>query len=122
MEFVDEITVEPEEDVETREVVVFDDLAEEEVAPEPEPPATAVNPDAEIDAYSPFRTPPEPVVTPDVPADATTEMTQADLAARISDKCAFFLVGDLIEFGETEQVFSMPKDKRTEDYITGRFG
>ena len=43
-------------------------------------------------------------------------------AARISDKCAFFLVGDLIEFGETEQVFSMPKDKRTEDYITGRFG
>lgn len=39
-------------------------------------------------------------------------------AARISDKCAFFLVGDLIEFGETEQVFSMPKDKRTEDYIT----
>ena len=43
-------------------------------------------------------------------------------AVRISDKCAFFLVGDLIEFGETEQVFSMPKDKRTEDYITGRFG
>ena len=43
-------------------------------------------------------------------------------AARISDKCAFFLVGDLIEFGETEQVFSMPKDNRTEDYITGRFG
>ena len=43
-------------------------------------------------------------------------------AARISDKCAFFLVGDLIEFGEPEQVFSMPKDKRTEDYITGRFG
>ena len=43
-------------------------------------------------------------------------------AARISDKCAFFLVGDLIEFGETAQVFSMPKDKRTEDYITGRFG
>ena len=43
-------------------------------------------------------------------------------AARISDKCAFFLVGDLIEFGETEQIFSMPRDKRTEDYITGRFG
>ena len=43
-------------------------------------------------------------------------------ATRIADYTAFFLVGDLIEFGETEQVFSMPKDKRTEDYITGRFG
>ena len=43
-------------------------------------------------------------------------------AARISDKTAFFLLGDMIEFGETEQIFSMPKDKRTEDYITGRFG
>ncbi|MEG2595790.1 MAG: phosphate ABC transporter ATP-binding protein PstB [Ruthenibacterium sp.] len=43
-------------------------------------------------------------------------------AARISDKCAFFLLGEVIEFGETEQLFSMPRDKRTEDYITGRFG
>ena len=43
-------------------------------------------------------------------------------AARISDKTAFFLLGDLIEFGNTEELFSMPKDKRTEDYITGRFG
>ncbi len=43
-------------------------------------------------------------------------------AARISDKTAFFLLGNLVEFGETEQLFSMPKDKRTEDYITGRFG
>lgn len=43
-------------------------------------------------------------------------------AARISDKCAFFLLGEVIEFGETEQIFSMPHDKRTEDYITGRFG
>lgn len=43
-------------------------------------------------------------------------------AVRISDKTAFFLLGEIIEFGETEQVFSMPKDKRTEDYITGRFG
>ncbi|MEG1322396.1 MAG: phosphate ABC transporter ATP-binding protein, partial [Ruthenibacterium sp.] len=43
-------------------------------------------------------------------------------AARISDKCAFFLLGEVIEFGETEQIFSMPRDKRTEDYITGRFG
>ena len=43
-------------------------------------------------------------------------------AARISDKTAFFLLGELVEFGDTEQLFSMPHDKRTEDYITGRFG
>lgn len=43
-------------------------------------------------------------------------------AVRISDQTAFFLLGELVEFGETEQVFSMPRDKRTEDYITGRFG
>lgn len=43
-------------------------------------------------------------------------------AARISDKTAFFLLGEMVEFGETEQVFSMPKNKKTEDYITGRFG
>ena len=43
-------------------------------------------------------------------------------AARISDKTAFFLLGEVIEYGETEQVFSMPKNKKTEDYITGRFG
>lgn len=43
-------------------------------------------------------------------------------AARISDKTAFFLLGELVEFGPTEALFSMPKDKRTEDYITGRFG
>ena len=43
-------------------------------------------------------------------------------AARVSDMTAFFLLGKLIEFGETEQVFSMPKEKQTEDYITGRFG
>ncbi|MBP3701131.1 MAG: ATP-binding cassette domain-containing protein, partial [Lachnospiraceae bacterium] len=43
-------------------------------------------------------------------------------AARISDKTAFFLLGEMVEFGETEKLFSMPQDKRTEDYITGRFG
>ena len=43
-------------------------------------------------------------------------------AARISDKTAFFLLSEVIEYGETERLFSMPKDKRTEDYITGRFG
>jgi phosphate transport system ATP-binding protein len=43
-------------------------------------------------------------------------------AARISDKTAFFLLGEMIEYDSTESIFSIPKDKRTEDYITGRFG
>ena len=43
-------------------------------------------------------------------------------AARIADKTAFFLLGEIIEFDETEKMFSSPSDKRTEDYITGRFG
>ena len=43
-------------------------------------------------------------------------------AARISDKTAFFLLGEVVEYNDTEQLFSMPKDKRTENYITGKFG
>ena len=43
-------------------------------------------------------------------------------AARISDNCAFFLLGELVEWGKTDKLFSNPADKRTEDYITGRFG
>ena len=43
-------------------------------------------------------------------------------ATRIADYTAFFLVGEMVEYGPTKQLFSMPKDKRTEDYITGRFG
>ena len=43
-------------------------------------------------------------------------------AVRISDQTAFFLLGELVEYGETETIFSQPRDKRTEDYITGRFG
>ena len=43
-------------------------------------------------------------------------------AARISDKTAFFLLGEMVEYGDTEKVFSFPQDKRTEDYIPGRFG
>ena len=43
-------------------------------------------------------------------------------ATRISDRTAFFLLGKLVEFDETERMFSTPSDKRTEDYITGRFG
>ena len=56
--------------------------------------------------------------------DYTTVMVTHNMqqAARISDKTAFFLLGEVVEYGETEQIFSMPKDKRTEDYITGRFG
>jgi len=43
-------------------------------------------------------------------------------ATRISDKTVFFLMGEIIESNDTEELFSMPRDKRTEDYITGRFG
>ena len=43
-------------------------------------------------------------------------------AVRVSDKTAFFLLGELVEFDDTDRLFSMPKDKRTEEYITGRFG
>lgn len=43
-------------------------------------------------------------------------------AVRISDNTAFFLLGELVEYGNTEQLFSQPKEKKTEDYITGRFG
>ncbi|HPP69077.1 MAG TPA: phosphate ABC transporter ATP-binding protein, partial [Clostridiales bacterium] len=43
-------------------------------------------------------------------------------ALRISDNTAFFLMGELIEYSATEKMFTMPKDRRTEDYITGRFG
>ncbi len=43
-------------------------------------------------------------------------------AVRVSDDTAFFLVGEMVEFGETKNLFAYPRDKRTEDYITGRFG
>ena len=43
-------------------------------------------------------------------------------AARVSDDTAFFLVGEVVEFNSTNDIFARPKDKRTEDYITGRFG
>ena len=43
-------------------------------------------------------------------------------APRISSKTAFFLLGEMVEYNDTEKLFSMPEDKRTEDYITGRFG
>ena len=43
-------------------------------------------------------------------------------AERVSDRCAFFLFGELVEIGSTKQLFKSPKDKRTKDYITGKFG
>ncbi len=43
-------------------------------------------------------------------------------AARVSDETGFMLLGEMIEFGQTRQIFTAPKDKRTEDYITGRYG
>ena len=43
-------------------------------------------------------------------------------ATRISDRTAFFLLGEVVEYNDTEKLFSVPEDKRTEDYITGRFG
>ena len=43
-------------------------------------------------------------------------------ATRVADKTAFFLLGELVEYGNTEEIFSRPKDKRTENYISGRFG
>ena len=43
-------------------------------------------------------------------------------AVRISDRCAFFLLGELVEFGDTKEMFAKPQNKKTEEYITGRFG
>jgi len=43
-------------------------------------------------------------------------------AARVSDKTAFMYLGELIEFGDTDRIFTSPSDRRTQDYITGRFG
>ena len=60
----------------------------------------------------------------DLKKDYTIVMVTHNMqqAARISDKTAFFLLGEVVEMGDTQQIFSMPKDARTEEYITGRFG
>ena len=60
----------------------------------------------------------------DLKKDFTIVMVTHNMqqAARISDKTAFFLLGDVIEYSDTDELFSNPQDKRTEDYITGRFG
>ena len=65
----------------------------------------------------------EELVT-DLKSDYTVVIVTHNMqqATRISDKTAFFLLGEMVEYGDTEQVFSIPRDKRCEDYITGRFG
>ena len=91
--------------------------------------ALAVNPevilmDEPTSALDPISTSKIEDLAVELKKDYTVIMVTNNMqqAARISDKTAFFLLGEIIEFSDTEQMFSMPKDKRTEDYITGRFG
>ena len=91
--------------------------------------ALAVNPevilmDEPTSALDPISTSKIEDLAVELKKDYTIVMVTHNMqqAARISDKTAFFLLGEIIEFSDTEQMFSMPKDKRTEDYITGRFG
>ena len=80
--------------------------------------------DEPTSALDPISTPKIEELAAELKKDYTIIMVTHNMqqAARISDRTAFFLLGKMIEYGETEQIFSMPKDKRTEDYITGRFG
>ena len=91
--------------------------------------ALAVNPevllmDEPTSALDPISTAKIEDLVQDLKKDYTIVIVTHNMqqATRISDKTAFFLVGEVIEFGKTEELFSLPKDKRTEDYITGRFG
>ena len=91
--------------------------------------ALAVNPevilmDEPTSALDPISTSKIEDLAVELKKDYTVIMVTHNMqqAARISDKTAFFLLGEIIEFSDTEQMFSMPKDNRTEDYITGRFG
>ena len=87
--------------------------------------ALAVQPEVLLmDALDPISTSKIEDLAVELKKDYTIVMVTHNMqqAARISDKTAFFLLGEVVEYGETEQIFSMPKDKRTEDYITGRFG
>lgn len=91
--------------------------------------ALAVNPevllmDEPTSALDPISTAKIEELVQDLKKDYTIVIVTHNMqqATRISDKTAFFLVGEVIEIGETEKLFSLPKDKRTEDYITGRFG
>ena len=91
--------------------------------------ALAVNPevilfDEPCSALDPVSTARIEALLRDLKRDYTIVIVTHNMqqAARVSDFTAFFLMGELIEFGETKKIFERPKDKRTEDYITGRFG
>ena len=80
-------------------------------------------PDATRDGRFTEGDPTVPVPATTVSADWLNAVQDEVLAVlSVSDKTAFFLLGELVEFDDTERLFSMPSDKRTEDYITGRFG
>lgn len=80
--------------------------------------------DEPTSALDPISTPKIEDLAVELKRDYTIIMVTHNMqqAARISDKTAFFLLGQVIEYDETEKLFSIPRDKRTEDYITGRFG
>ena len=91
--------------------------------------ALAVNPevllmDEPTSALDPISTAKIEELCMDLKKDYTIVMVTHNMqqATRVSDKTAFFLLGEVVEVAPTQQLFSMPKDKRTEDYITGRFG
>ncbi len=91
--------------------------------------ALAVKPDVLLmdestSALDPISTSKIEELVMELKADYTIVMVTHNMqqAVRVSDRTAFFLLGELIEFGHTEKMFSNPADKRTEDYITGRFG
>ncbi|MEG2295508.1 MAG: phosphate ABC transporter ATP-binding protein PstB [Oscillospiraceae bacterium] len=91
--------------------------------------ALAVNPevllmDEPTSALDPISTSKIEELAQDLKKDYTIIMVTHNMqqAIRISDKTAFFLLGEIVEHGETQNIFSMPKNQKTEDYITGRFG
>lgn len=91
--------------------------------------ALAVNPevllmDEPTSALDPISTAKIEDLVQELKTDYTIVMVTHNMqqATRVSDKTAFFLTGEVVEFGKTEDIFSIPQDKRTEDYITGRFG
>ena len=91
--------------------------------------ALAVNPevllmDEPTSALDPISTAKIEDLVQELKKDYTIVMVTHNMqqATRVSDKTAFFLTGEVVEFGKTVDIFSVPKDKRTEDYITGRFG
>ena len=91
--------------------------------------ALAVNPeillmDEPTSALDPISTAKIEDLVQELKKDYTIVMVTHNMqqATRVSDKTAFFLLGEVIEYGSTDNIFSIPQDKRTEDYITGRFG